>query len=388
MKIVDISEFYSPTGGGVRTYVEEKFRAAEKCGHDLTVIAPGPEDGVERRGHGRIIWLKSPVLPFDSNYHMFVRKEPVWRVLDAMKPDLIEASSPWRGGWIAGTWPGAARRVLFMHADPVAVYPQTMLGNHLSSHRIDRLFGWFWRYLCHLNDHFDGCIVAGHWLAARFSNHGLKNLHTVPFGVESQRFSPAHRMDYLRKEMLAHCGLGPEGLLVVIAGRHHPEKRVEMLIEAVTRAQSSRPVGLFIIGDGLAHERIRRKAALAEHVHIAGRIDDRALFADMMASADALLHGSTSETFGFVVAEALASGTPVIVPRAGGAGELASPQWAEIYKPGSATDAADAVLRMAARDRSALSKEARIAGLRLGSMEQHFERLFGLYENLSRPMEI
>lgn len=96
---------------------------------------------------------------------------------------------------------------------------------------------------------------------------------------------------------------------MVIAGRHHPEKRVEMLIEAVTRAQSSRPVGLFIIGDGLAHERIRRKAALAEHVHIAGRIDDRALFADMMASADALLHGSTSETFGFVVAEALASGT-------------------------------------------------------------------------------
>ena len=38
MKIVDISEFYSPTGGGVRAYVEQKFKAAAKAGYALSVF--------------------------------------------------------------------------------------------------------------------------------------------------------------------------------------------------------------------------------------------------------------------------------------------------------------------------------------------------------------
>jgi alpha-1,6-mannosyltransferase len=384
LKIADISEFYSPKSGGVRTYVEEKFRAAERNGHSLTVIAPGPEDRMERRGAGQLIWVKSPQLPFDANYHMFIKKEPVWRILDRLKPDIVEGSSPWRGGWIAGTWPGSAPRALFMHADPVAVYPQMMPGRYLSPEKIDALFGWFWRYLCRLNDHFNTCIVAGQWLASRFSKHGLKNMHAVPFGIESERFSPVHRSGSLRRQMLAQCGLGPEAFLVATIGRHHPEKRVEMLIDAVTQAQRSRQIGLFIIGDGLFHARICRKAAQAKHVHVAGQVDDRELLAGMMASTDALLHGSTSETFGFVVAEALVSGTPVIVPRSGGAGELASPQWAETYRPGSASDAANALLRLAARERASLSERANEAGLRLGSMEQHFERLFALYASMKK----
>jgi alpha-1,6-mannosyltransferase len=384
LKIVDISEFYSPTSGGVRTYVEEKFKAAERNGHSLAVIAPGPEDSIERRGEGQLIWVKSPQLPFDTNYHMFIKKAPVWRILDKLKPDFLEGSSPWRGGWIAGTWPGSAPRALFMHADPVAVYPQMMLESYFAPDTIDTMFSFFWRYLRRLNDHYNGCIVAGQWLASRFSKYGLKNLHTVPFGIDSERFSPAYRNESLRQQMLTQCGLGPEALLVIIIGRHHPEKRVEMLIDAVTLAQRTRQIGLFIIGDGLFHKRICRKASQTKHVHIAGRVDDRELLAGMTASADALLHGSTSETFGFVVAESLVSGTPVITPRAGGAGELSSPQWAEIYKPGSASDAANALLRLAARERTSLSEQAYQAGLRLGSMEHHFERLFELYASMRK----
>lgn len=102
----------------------------------------------------------------------------------------------------------------------------------------------------------------------------------------------------------------------------------------------------------------------------------------MMASADALFHGSTAETFGFVVAEALCSGTPLIVPAAGGAGDLARPAYAETYKPGDAQDAARAIVRFAARDRQALSTAAYEAGLQVGDIEPHFDRLFALYQKL------
>jgi alpha-1,6-mannosyltransferase len=384
VKIVDISEFYSPTGGGVRNYVDQKFKAAARHHHSLTVIAPGKESRVETREGGKLVWVEAPQLPFDRNYHMFWRAEDVWRIVDDEAPDVVEGSSPWRGGWIAARWQGRAAKMLFMHADPVAVYPQTLLSGLLSPPTIDKLFGWYWSYLRRLNACFDGCVVSGSWLAARFAGHGLRNLHVVPFGVETAWFGPGLRDSALRSAMLEKCGLGPDAALLVNIGRHHPEKRVGTAIDAVSKAQQSRPVGLYIVGDGLSHARVRAKAARVPHVHVAGRVDDRATLARMIASADALLHCSSAETYGFVVAEALCCGTPVIVPDAGGAGDLAAAEYAETYAPGDPNSAAKAILDLLERDRAVLSRAALEAGQRrVGDIENHFEKLFAVYAQIA-----
>lgn len=384
MKIVDIAEFYSATSGGVRTYVDQKFLAAAAQGHSLTVIAPGKENREELREGGKLIWVKAPQMPFDPNYHLFWSAADVWRILDREAPDMVEGSSPWRGGWLAAKWPGPAARVLFMHADPVAVYPQTLLSGKIAPETIDRLFGWFWSYLRRLNGNFDSCVVAGAWLAARFQRYGLKSLQVVPFGVETRVFRPGLRDEALRASMLAECGLGPEAALLINIGRHHPEKRIPMLIDAVATAQKKRPIGLYILGDGLSHGTVRTKAAGAAHVHVAGRITDRDRVARMMASADALLHGSTAETYGFVVAEALCCCTPLIVPNAGGAGDLASLEYAETYVPGDREDAGAAILRLLARDRAELTAAALDAGNgKVGDIDAHFAKLFRLYIDLA-----
>ena len=41
MRIVDVCAFYTPAGGGVRTYVEAKLRAAARFGHEMIIIASG-----------------------------------------------------------------------------------------------------------------------------------------------------------------------------------------------------------------------------------------------------------------------------------------------------------------------------------------------------------
>jgi alpha-1,6-mannosyltransferase len=385
VKIVDISEFYSPTSGGVRTYVDRKFKAAARHRHSLTVIAPGTENRVETREGGKLVWVEAPQLPFDRNYRMFWRAADVWRILDDEAPDVVEGSSPWRGGWIAGRWKGPAARMLFMHADPVAVYPQTLLGGVVPPSTIDWLFRWFWSYLRRLNAAFDGCVVAGSWLAERFASYGLRNLQVVPFGVDTASFGPGHRDDALRSTMLESCGLGPDATLLINIGRHHPEKRVGLVIDSVSKAQQSRPIGLYVVGDGLTHTQVRAKAARAAHVHVAGRVSDRARLARMVASADALLHGSTAETYGFVVAEALCSGTPVIVPEAGGAGDLAAAAYAETYAPGDSNSAAKGILRLLERDRASLSCAAlEAAQRRVGDIESHFEKLFCFYAQAAR----
>jgi alpha-1,6-mannosyltransferase len=385
VKIVDVSEFYSLTGGGVRNYVDQKFKAAARLGHSLTVIAPGAENRIEMRGAGKLIWVECPQLPFDRNYRMFWRASGIWRILDDEQPDVLESSSPWRGGWIAARWRGPAVKILFMHADPVAVYPQTLLARAMTPAAIDALFAWYWTYLRRLNASFDGCVVAGSWLASRFSRYGLRNIHVVPLGVDMAAFGRARRDSELRSAMLEKCGLGPHAALLINIGRHHPEKRVGTAIDAVSTAQQSRPVGLYVVGDGLAHRHVRAKAARASHIHVAGWENNRAMLAGMVASADALLHCSTAETFGFAVAEALCSGTPVVVPGAGGAGDLADPEYAEIYTPGDSQSAANAIVRLLGRDRSALSDAARAAGIgRIGDIAIHFEKLFAMYARVMR----
>ena len=101
MRIVDVNEFYSPTGGGVRTYIDRKMTIMAEMGHELICIACGKEDRVEERvGGGKVIYVKSPGLPFDKNYGFFTRRDPIWRLLDHYRPDVVETSSGWRPAWL------------------------------------------------------------------------------------------------------------------------------------------------------------------------------------------------------------------------------------------------------------------------------------------------
>ena len=383
MKIVDVCEFYSPTGGGVRRYINQKLALADKFGHQLTVIAPGAETRTEKAHGGTIAWIKSPHLPFDRNYRMFWGAGEVWRALDELQPDLVEGSSPWRGGWLAARWPGKAVKVFFMHADPVAVYPQTFLGGLLGPERVDRLFGFFWNYLNSLNSNYDAAIVTNPALKERFSGFGLENIEVAPFGVERSKFSPDFYDVTARREMLATCGLAEDAALLIAVGRHHPEKRLRTVIQAVTRAQASRKIGLYIAGDGFLRAWVERWAQGASNVYVAGQINDPEQLATVMASADALIHGSAAETFGLVLAEALCSGTPLILPDAGASATFAGEGYAETYRAGDAADGARAILKLLSGDRAAQSKAAAAAAdAQVFNVEQHFARLFEIYERI------
>jgi alpha-1,6-mannosyltransferase len=119
---------------------------------------------------------------------------------------------------------------------------------------------------------------------------------------------------------------------------------------------------------------------------MAGLTRDREHLARALASADALLHGSSAETFGLGVAEALCAGLPIIVPDAGGATELAGAAYAERYSAGDAASCALAIERMLAREPHALRAASRAAGeARVLSPHQHFDRLFATYAALVRP---
>jgi alpha-1,6-mannosyltransferase len=384
MKILELAEFYSEQGGGVRTYIGDKFTAAHAAGHSLSIVAPGREDRIEERAGGKVIWVKSPAIPGDARYHLFWNQAPIDEIVARERPDFIEGSSPWRGAWIAGRQSAKIPKALVFHQDPVLTYPRTLLRNLVSEERIDAIFAWFFRYLRRLQSLFDTSIVASSWMSERFSRLGLQPPQVVRFGVNRGAIAPDSRSHSLRAQMLRSCNISaPDAKLLITISRHHPEKRIPLMIDAVKAASTTTPIGLFIVGDGPMRHRIEKMAAGVGGVYVAGYVRDRQLLSDMLCSADAYIHGCPAETFGIVIAEALCAGLPLIVPNAGGAAEIATHECAEFYAPDQADECARAIARLITRDPVQLQHAARAAADRINTTNDPFQELFSTYEKIA-----
>ncbi len=383
MKIIDVAEFYTDQGGGVKTYINQKLEAGAKHGHEIVIVAPGEDWGTEERYGGRVIWVKGPRLPVDPRYYILWREKAVHRILDDEQPDVVEGSSPWTGGWFVARWGGQALKSFIFHQDPVAVYPQTLLSGWLGRNRVDKLFGFYWRYLEKLSNNFDMTLVSGDWLADRIETFGVKNPVPVPFGIDKSFFSPDRRDEKLRAELLADLGLPEEAILLIAISRHHPEKRLGTIIEGFEKASQDKPMGLMVFGDGPIRKYINFKSRNVDNLKIMGFTDNREKLADILASSDYFVHGSSAETYGIVVAESICSGIPVVVPQRGGAADLASQGYAETYEGGDSHTLAEALNRIIERDRSSMVDACEEAAQHeVGTMDDHFELLFDTYEEM------
>lgn len=378
MKIVDVCAFYAPQGGGVRTYIDRKLAIGPSHGHEIVIIAPGETDRIERRGpNARIIWVESPRLPVDFKYRYFANASALHELLDAERPDLVEASSPWRSASMVAAWRGNAPRSLIMHADPLSAYAYRWFEELASRETIDRRFDWYWRHLRRLDDSYDIVVSAGESLSNRLRSGGLRNVTTIPMGTEPGVFSPALRDDQLRTRMLARCGLGPEATLLVGVGRHAPEKRWPLVIDAATRAGVTTPVGLILIGNGRERSKLIRHAGDNPHVHFLSPIADRSALARLMASVDGLIHGCEAETFCIVAAEARAAGLPLIVPDRGGAADQAQQSGGFLYRSGDARSAAAAIGSLVNDRANAKTQHRSVGGW---TIDDHFSELFAHYQ--------
>jgi len=380
MRIVDVCAFYTPHGGGVKTYVERKLAAARPGREEVIILAPGARDAVIHEAPGGSIrTIKAPLLPLDRRYRYFQDEPALHAALDALAPDMVECSSPWGSPAMIARWERSVPRALIMHADPLSAYAYRWFGHVASREMIDKGFDWFWRHLRKLDAAFDLVISASPGFSARLVEGGMTGVHTIPMGVEAGLFDPARRDEDLRARLLARCGLGPEATLLVALGRHASEKRWPMVFDAVTAAGYQRPIGLVLFGDGRSRSRVVRAAEENPHVHLAAPVTNRQDLATILASADALVHGCEAETFCMVAAEGKASGLPIIVPDEGGASDQLVEGQGARYKARSAAALAAAIADFLGRDPLGARLRATAAAGAVPTMEAHFEALFALY---------
>jgi alpha-1,6-mannosyltransferase len=268
---------------------------------------------------------------------------------------------------------------MFMHHDPLSAWAYRWFDGVASRETVDRQFEWFWRYLRRMCSGFSFIVCASPSLQRRLTQGGIAGAINLPMGVDAGVFSPAHRNMSVRAELLARCNLPDNATLLLGIGRHTPEKRWPVVIDAVARVAAQRPVGFVLIGNGHQQALVIDHVSGNPHIQLLEPIRDRALLATIMASCDALVHGSAAETFGLVASEALASGLPLVLPDAGAVADIADPAFSETYTTGNARAAAEAIERLLDRDQHSLRSCTNRAAINARTLDDHFTELFDTY---------
>ena len=203
------------------------------------------------------------------------------------------------------------------------------------------------------------------YLGALGVHHALHQ----PLGVDAEVFHPRRRTLNLRERL----HLPPATRLLAYAGRFAQEKNLPVLLQAF--AQLGAPYHLLLIGG-------HRRARPAHNVTMVPYRRDSLELASWIASADALVHAGTRETFGLVILEAMACGRPVVAARAGAFPELVDESVGMLAEPDSGSGMAQAIAALYERDLAAVGSAARARVLRQFTWDRAFRQQIDTYAAL------
>lgn len=303
MHIADITMFYAPASGGVRTYLDAKHHrldAIQGVRHSLLI------PGASAHNADGIYQVPALPLPFGKGYRFPVRLAPWCKTLRSLKPDLIEVGDPYLTAWAALE----ARRQLDV---PVIGFYHSDLPLLVSN----RMGNWFTpnveAYVSKLYGNFDRVLAPSRVMADKLRRLGVRDVHVQPLGVDLATFHPSKRDANVRAEL----GIADTTRLLIYAGRGSREKNLPVLLACMQ--QLGHPYHLLLVGSGMP-------ANVPDNVSVIGQFCPPEEVARLMASADLLVHAGDQETFGLVILEAMASATPVVAVRAGAFGEIVNDQ--------------------------------------------------------------
>ena len=295
--------------------------------------------------------------------------------LRSFNPDLIHINSPCPLG-------SAAVKYGRVNNIPVVATYHTHFPSYAKYYNVKALEILGWDYLRNLYNKCQTLYVPSLPVLEELKEHGFETVEFLPHGVDTNIFNPSAKSDIWK------INLGIENKYALLfAGRLVWEKGLRALVDTYNIITAQRTDIKFILaGDGPLMEELQ---SLMPDALFLGQqpINDLAV---SFASSDVFVFPSTTETFGNVTIEAMASGLPPVCVKEGGAyGMIKDGQTGFIAEPGNAADIVVKINTLLNNKelREIISSNA-LQFARTQSWENNFKRLFQSYESVIRNYNI
>ena len=384
MKICDLTQFYSPVSGGVKRYLHEKLDYIENhTSRDQdALIVPGQKTKVEVRGRSRIYSIRSPLISRTGQYRALVNLRAVGEILKRERPDLIESGDPYQLGWRA-VRAGRALNIPvvgFYHSH----FPEAYLrasARLLGKRAAGRVMKLSRGYVRRLYNRFAATLVASDRIAQVLREWGVRNVHVVKLGVNTDIFRPGgDDREAIRQSLKVEAGRK----LLLYVGRLAKEKNTLKLFKAFAMLNTRSPNGfhLLVIGEGPQGKRLRELQAQHRNVSWVRYCAEPRELARYYRAADVFVHPGVQETFGLVALESQACGTPVVGIRGSAMDDLIFQDQGDWANANNAEALSGAIERFVGKDLVSIGKQAAEQAARLHAWPKVFERLFCIYHEV------
>lgn len=299
---------YLPQINGVALLLE-RLRAAVHARGGAVRVYTTTDPAVDERDDVRR-WPSVAFWAYPEHRIALPTQPRVRRELREWRPTLIHAASPFGMG-LAARAAARAMRVPF-----VTSY-HTNWSAYSTFYQMGGLRGAAWQYLRWFHNGGVRTYCPTKAVQRQLAGHGFRGTALWGRGVDSSVFNPSYRSQALRQRL----GVASDSVLAVYVGRLGAEKGLDVALAAMREvAATPGPSMRFAVaGDGPYGDAARRLAPAG--TIFAGRLSGRDL-SEFYASADLFVFPSTTDTFGNVLLEAMASGLAIIAADAAPTREL------------------------------------------------------------------
>jgi phosphatidylinositol alpha 1,6-mannosyltransferase len=317
MRVLFCTDTYPPQINGVSIVTALSVSGLHRRGWECAVVAPRyPPRSLALEGadaflspeDGEIVAVPSTALPVYPEVRLALpRSAAAADLARRFQPDLIHSETEFSIGRMG-------QRLAARAGIPAVSSYHTDFARYAAAYGLPWLGGAVSAYLGRFHRRSRRVFTPSTVSRDELAHLGVGQVEVWGRGVDTELFHPGRRSQELR----AALGMGSRFTFLYV-GRLAAEKRVDEVVAAFRIASESLPRGvihLILAGSGPREAALR--GAAPPGVTLLGFLDRRSRLPDLYANCDAFLFASTTETLGLVVLEAMASGLPVVAPRAGG----------------------------------------------------------------------
>jgi len=274
MKIALISDAWAPQVNGVVTTLIELVRELTMAGHQVDVIQPG--------------MFKTRPCPGYAGIDLAVRpKKELTRLLDGWQPDAIHIATEGPLGWAARSY--CLKRGLAFTTAFHTKFPDILK----AAARVP--LSWGYMVFRHFHKPSSGVMVPTQSVLRMLEQRGFRNLRSWTHGVDISLFG-------FHDTVQPYAPLGElQRPLALFVGRVSYEKNIEAFLKM------DFPGTKVVCGVGPMEASLKARFPKVRWLGLLRRDE----LAKVYAAADIFAFPSHSDTFGLVMLEAMACGTPV-----------------------------------------------------------------------------